>query len=506
MGWLRNVADRLRTFAAKRLTRRRRTRRWKIAAEEAVFGSFPFRPGGYGVLHRSRGCRESWIRALREAASAFGEPPRDAEPAREGIFTRFLDDGTWMVVRAGAPGTDDRGRPGAMRFHARFLKPRDAARLRHDPFALAHTLRLDWTDRQADPNGTRSAEPVEIETEIPIPIPIAIENRIRTEIETDPRLRKPEHPDHDDRAGKIAWRLARGERVAIGEPPEIAAELAREAWARLPSRARRRRTLTTLAFHWNLPHDLVAGAPRAGWPDRAREAGYRPDSELGDSPALAPGEEAAREARRQHRGIAAMIALVLVAVLVSRIGCGESPVPNPDSPSPSADDPRPGRFAPARYASIPELDETDMRRLRAGLEEAALVLGAGAPENLRDEPTDADWMRHIAETLRHPGPPVDPPPDRPRAAEWERHLRHFRPGRELPPDFEAGPARRRLDILLWSFRLDDDPALARIPETEIPALLVQRLSRPFPLPEVRDDDPAPLKAQAAFLERLPRRP
>src|SRR5581483_8186924 len=103
-----------------------------IVVEQAVYGSFPFWDRGYDVLARSPGCRAEWVEAFRLACQRYGERPREAAGA-SGFFAIRLPGGPWAIVGVGETGGDDRGRPGALAFHALFVRPRDYRRLGGSP-------------------------------------------------------------------------------------------------------------------------------------------------------------------------------------------------------------------------------------------------------------------------------------------------------------------------------------------------------------------------------------
>src|SRR5262245_31693058 len=94
----------------------------KVRYEQSVYGSFQFWSKGYGVLAKSPGCRPEWIQGLQNACQKFGEPPLGVI-GDCGVFAMPLPDKTWMIVGAHSPGTDDRGRSGALTFHALFVSP-----------------------------------------------------------------------------------------------------------------------------------------------------------------------------------------------------------------------------------------------------------------------------------------------------------------------------------------------------------------------------------------------
>ena len=72
------------------------------------------------MLARSAGCRPEWVDALRLAAQRFGEAPTGIAE-RDCLFALRLARGPWMIVGVFPQGCDDRGRPGALAFHAVFV-------------------------------------------------------------------------------------------------------------------------------------------------------------------------------------------------------------------------------------------------------------------------------------------------------------------------------------------------------------------------------------------------
>ena len=56
-----------------------------IRFEQAVYGSFAFRDGGYAVLAHSPGCRPGWLAEFRAAWQGLGERPARAADA-PGLF------------------------------------------------------------------------------------------------------------------------------------------------------------------------------------------------------------------------------------------------------------------------------------------------------------------------------------------------------------------------------------------------------------------------------------
>src|SRR4051812_31440329 len=105
-----------------------------ILVEQVVYGSFPFSDRGYAVLARSPGVREDGLAALLASCRRFGEAPHGvvAAPA---LFSLRLGKGPRAVVGVFPQGCDDRGRPGALAFHALLIADRDFRRAGADPFA-----------------------------------------------------------------------------------------------------------------------------------------------------------------------------------------------------------------------------------------------------------------------------------------------------------------------------------------------------------------------------------
>src|SRR5690348_13608546 len=88
-----------------------------VRYEQAVYGSFAFREQGYGMLAASPGCRPRWLADLRAACQRMGERPAGVADA-PALFALRLPSGPWAVVGVSPQGPDDRGRPGALAFHA----------------------------------------------------------------------------------------------------------------------------------------------------------------------------------------------------------------------------------------------------------------------------------------------------------------------------------------------------------------------------------------------------
>jgi hypothetical protein len=278
---------------------RSRTRPVTIRFEQAVYGSFPFWDKGYAVLAHSPDCRSEWLTGLRAACQRFGERPAGvAEAEVRGLFALRLPGagGPWMIVGVSSPGSDDRGRPGALAFHALFLSPRDYRRTGCHPFALAGAFRTDWTNRDA----TR---------------PLAA----GTWAIARPRLLEPEPEPGvppDPTAARLAAALAQGRRVALEAAAPIDA-LAPQVWRLLPARVRRRATVATWAFGNANRFDLVALPRRTlALADIASDPSYLDPAALANPDEL-PTTTRPRAAHRLPWLIAGAVLLVAGLILIA---------------------------------------------------------------------------------------------------------------------------------------------------------------------------------------------
>jgi hypothetical protein len=435
--------------------------------EQAVYGSFPFWDKGYSLLAQSPGCRPEWLAELKAVCQRFGERPMGTAEA-DALFAMRIAKGPWMVVGVSGQGDDDRGRPGALAFHALFLSPREYRKARFNPFALSGALRRDWGPETR----ALAAESWEVEN-----------------------LEPPVEPI-DDRAWRIAAALTRRHRIAI-ESPEPIDELARAVVSRLPERVRRRISIATWAFANGNRFDLVALPRLAGM---TCDASYREESMLEAAPA-APRETCGRWARIAL-GAVAFGAGALIGLLTLET--------RPDSarPATTAAEPKgPDRAAYRENLPDPE-EQARVTEALLDLAERFRVLKADSPT-----PHATALMIQIADRLRYRGPllttaeqaqlQAEPTPDRDQARAWDEQIRRFLPDRPLPADFARGPLRWQLDTLAWSFHLATDP---RLSTAEVPLHLADRLAvegpiRPSPL---AGRYPA-LTSYTQFLERLPRR-
>ena len=465
-----------------------------IHYEQAVYGSFPFWDKGYAVLAQSPGCLPEWLTELRDACQRFGERPGGvAEAEVRGLFALRLESGRrpWMIVGAGSPGSDDRGRPGALAFHALFLSPRDYRRLGCDPFALTAALRSDWTA------ATRSLSTGRL--------------TITPSSPPDP----PAHP-HADR---IAAALVRGRRVAIEAAAPIDA-LARQVWRALPARVRRRARVATWAFANGNRFDLVALPRLAGI---ALDASYLDLAALGGAAESAPNTRVSAWWRRRAAALLILGSMVAVAALSSGVAWYRGNGPAPAAPAPLSS------IASPTEPEVPPPDRAAYRDEQAGAEqsrqvaEALLALaerfGVSAAEAGAGQDDPTVLMVLLAGRLRYRGPllsaaeraslAVAPRSDRDSALalRWHAQMRRFAGDRPLPADFARGPLGWQLDTLAWSFHLDpDDLSGGRRSPSEVVHALGEALASDLPLAPCRLSARLPaLAAYRAFLGRLPRR-
>lgn len=468
-----------------------------VPFEQAVYGSFAFRGEGYAVLARSPGCREEWITAFRAACQKMGERPASAVDAA-GLVALRLPAGPWAVVRVSPQGCDDRGRPGALGFHALFVTPRDYRRAGADPFALAGLLRSDWSAADADrplPAGSVAVEPTPDGAGV---------------------------PPADSRAGAIAAALARGRRVALESPGPID-DLARDVWRALPARVRRRASVATWAFGNGNRFDLLA-APRL--------AALALDGSYVD-PAAAPAAAPAASRRdgvgwRWALGLGLAALLGAGAVGLARRGAGGDDVPGPPAPRADAARPGPATTPPPPPDDDAGADPAERRRVAEALAELAdrfadALPAAGGRSGRAGDRDPVALMERLAAGLRYGGPylsdaeraalAADPARDAALALRWDDLARKFAADRPLPGDFRRRSLRGQLAALAWSFHTEGaagavEPGGPRRAASEVAQALAEALAVDFPVrplaPPLPDRHPA-LAAYRAFLGRLPRR-
>lgn len=206
-----------------------------VRVEQAVYGSFPFWHRGYAVLAHSAGCRPEWLAGLRSACQRCGEPPAGLLPAAS-LFALRLESGPWMIVGVHPQGCDDRGRPGALAFHAVFVNPWIYRWMGADPFAFAGVLRHEWTAADCDRR-----------------LPVITWNAATATMPTPAS-------DDDPRLRRIVESLTDGRRVIVQSTAPID-ELARKTWQKLSRSVRRRATVATWAFD-NANQFHLVGLPK----------------------------------------------------------------------------------------------------------------------------------------------------------------------------------------------------------------------------------------------------
>ena len=444
-----------------------------ILLEQLVYGSFPFWDRGYDVLARSPGCRDEWAADVLSACRRFGEAPSGVTPS-SALFSLPLPSGPRAVVGVEPQGVDDRGRPGALAFHALLIEPRDYRKAGSNPFAFAGALRRDWSAETA-----LGAVFWTIEGMPPSSA-------------TDPRTRW------------IAEVLPKGRRVALESATPIDA-LAREVWPSLPESTRRKASVATWAFGNANRFDLVA-LPRLAGVEFDRS--YADPATISEEPDPAgsggledPGAREQTPVKRRSRvprpapwaGAVAMLAGLVGVGLAWR--AGDHP-PSPGLPTDlrSANPIRPEPLSPESRA-----------RIVAGLEALADRFEVGGSND------PGDLMARISEQAHYRGPTLTPAeltrlaaevdPDRVRALAWHERIKTtFDDDRPLPGDFARLSLARQLEQLARSFHIDPSTS----PEAT-PAALLEALSRAGPI------RPTPLAARypalsdyARFLGRLPR--
>jgi hypothetical protein len=433
-----------------------------ILAEQLVYGSFPFWERGYDVLARSPGCRAEWVSDLLAACRNLGEAPSGITPARA-LFALRLPSGPWAIVGVEPQGLDDRGRPGALAFHALLVQPADYRKAGSNPFRFIAALRRDWS-----PETSLDAVFCTLEVDSP---------STRTEART----------------ARIVEALADGRRVAI-ESPEPIDRLARDVWPSLPEPTRRKASVATWAFGNANRFDLVA-LPRLAGVEFDRSY-----LDLASIDAAAPPAKLFRRLTRPRLshplGWAIGVAVLSAAGLAWWVATHPRPIASqaPLEPGPAPPETRPP-ITPEQRSQIVD-----------GLEALADEFDVGGSND------PGALMARLAEQLHYRGPTLTPAelaklareadPDRDRALAWhERLTRTFAADRPLPENFTNLPFDRQLERLAWSFHLDPSTPLGAIPEALARTLGRQGVIRPTPLAARYP----PLTDYARFLGKLPRR-
>ena len=439
--------------------------------------------GGYDLLARSAGCVPALSAEVVAVCRRFGQPP-SAETARPGLFAVWLPGGKrWAIVGVAPQGDDDRGRPGALAFHALLVTARDYRRAGANPFAFAPSLRGDWSSQTPavlEPARCR-IEPVDVRS----------------------------GPAPDPKTERIVAALTHRHRVALEAPGPID-DLARAVWARLPGRVRRRASLATWAFAGENRFDLVAFPRLLGVTlDRSYlpSATLEPTDPTVPASAISPSPRtrpAHRDIRDPGSVVVAWVGLVVVALLTLAWSASRDWFRQP-APRTAA------RRVPARPASVATrgpFTPDEAVRVQIGLETLAARLTAFAIDPATTGP--ARLVARINENLHYHGRTLtdaevatlaaDPDPDKERALDWHDRIKRFLPDPDWPADVNALPLPGQLAALGRSFRLDPTT-----PPEAVPAALIAALSRPGVI------RPTPLAARfptlsdyARFLGKLPR--
>ncbi len=444
-----------------------------VRYEQAVYGSFPFWDKGYAVLARSPGCRDEWVADLRAACQRYGERPAGSADAG-GLIALRLPSGPWAIIGPCPQGCDDRGRPGALAFHALFLSGGDYRKAGAFPFDLATDLCKDWTAETTSlPSGNLVLD------HVPPPEPT---------------------PPDDPLARQVAELLARGRRVVLEAPGPIDG-LARQVWLALPLRRRARLTLSTWTFALGNRPDLAALPRLTGIAlDRSYAVPISMTSPRpGNGVRQPPSTFLLRGRGSGWGGKLAWLGFAFVALAALSLAWTEGgklvtlPPPKRLAEKTPVETPQ-----PARSEQAAPLTPTQRRRIEEGLIALAehfgiLEPGPSAPyaimQRLRERLSCSDAPLTLDNLARFPHPD--------RAAAWHAHILLFRPDRPLPADFAEGPLDWQVRVLAWSFHLDP----GHRPAEEVPHFLSESLSLPFATPLAEQN--SALNDYARFLRRLP---
>jgi hypothetical protein len=208
-----------------------------VRFEQAVYGSFPFWNRGYAVLASSAGCRPQWLAELRAVCQQYGEAPAGTTAA-ESLFALRMKSGPWMIVGVYPQGCDDRGRPGALAFHALFIGRWLYRWAGADPFAFTGQLHGHWCPEDAAR-----------------PLPTGVLS-LHKSGPAHPRF-SPAAVARDPRISAIITALTRKRRVVVQSSTPIDA-LARDVWLALRGHVRRRSSLATWVYRGASNFDLAA--------------------------------------------------------------------------------------------------------------------------------------------------------------------------------------------------------------------------------------------------------
>jgi hypothetical protein len=497
----------------------------EVRFEQAVYGNFPFWTRGYAVLARSAGCRKAWLDALRIACQRLGERPTGAVE-RKSLFALSLPRGPRMIVGVFPLGCDDQGRPGALAFHALFIRRWDYVRSGCRPFAFEPALRGDWSEHDQEQL-----------------LPIG-------SIEL-PSRGNAWNKAADSRTSSIVAALRSGRRAAVSSSEPIG-ELAREVWRELPLWIRYRASLATWAFTNENRFDLVAIPRPAGLSSDPLETFIGP-REPDPAPVERTSQEPSVPAARRLRS---PLGLGVLGLLLAVLGLGsvlrwwdrrwketnaQAPVPVSSTKAPLRSAVKGGNRVsapPPGKGEEAELSPEERRRL---IEALVNLLDRFRPaSDMRSSSKGGDvaaagpfmnepaaLMVRVSRELRYAGPLLSSDQlvelqtatlnsrdrsanDAALALRWHDLTQRFVDDRPLPPGFDAGPVRWQLDTLAWSFHLEAEPGVERAIRRGTPQEVVQAmeesLSVDAPLPATSLSDRYPtLDAYRRFLGTLPRR-
>ncbi len=198
-----------------------------IRYEQAVYGSFPFRDQGYDLLAHSPGCAPEWLDWLKAVCPRLAPPPHEGTEGALSVLRPDRD--TWAIIGASERGADDRGRPGAIAFHALFLTDQDYRRTNGDPFPLMARFRFYW----GPDDHSLTAETAEVTPSPQAPLPVKSLAYLVKAIQSGCRVRLPATSPMNERSQQV--------------------------WQALPRRVRCRATLATWTVDRDLDCDLIAG-------------------------------------------------------------------------------------------------------------------------------------------------------------------------------------------------------------------------------------------------------
>lgn len=453
-----------------------------IHLEQLVYGSLPAWDRGYDVVGRSPGCSASTLSEVVGLCRRYGQPP-SGSPGHSGLFAIRLESGPWAVVGAFPVGPDDQGRPGALVFHALIVPHQDYRRIGFDPFRLASALRSNWL-----PTSTVGA--------VDYPVPI-----VELAHSTTPTGQQPDAVEVAARMSSLRPGMAR--KVAIEAAAPIDG-LARSAWARLPSRVRRRASVATWAYSTSISFDLVAFPRLVGL---SLDASYHVyTAERADAPLPAPNRQ--HDARRWPRPSGLVIVGgILVALIGAFVLRGVAQPRSPVRPT-LVEDAGASTVGPVSAEPSP-VDQAKLARDLRSFADRFEAFDLGSTVD------PAAFLARIDEHLHYDGPMLtdgevkvlteDPAfrrdPEAARVLEWHRKTLGLRRDARLPPLRPRGlSVEQQLGVLARSFRL--------VPGTraqDVPSALSESLARPWAVrpSSLAGRFPA-LADYARFLGRLPR--